>query len=78
MESKDQVQEEFVSKEDLLNLQLAEMRKSLAQSSIEKAQLALQASELVYQNLLLQMGLKYCLGPEDKFASDTGKITRKV
>lgn len=68
-------QKEFLSDQDKHALDLVKMKRALALANAEKALAQNESAELQYNNLVLQLTLKYSLNEKD-LITEQGEIVR--
>lgn len=72
----EKVKEEFISEEDRLKLEIAKVKKHNAILNAQKAMAQNETAELAFKYTVLQLYMKYGLGPNDVIDDNTGKIGR--
>lgn len=70
-----ELQQEFLSQEDKYNLDIAKLNEVISRLNAEKAVALNDASKLKYDNLVLQLALKYSMKDKDVI-TEQGEIIR--
>lgn len=69
---------EFISHEDQLILLQMRAKASLALAIAEKVQSQYRLAEIEYKNVILNLFVKYKMGPEDRIDEASGEISRAM
>ncbi len=67
--------EDSLSQEDAHRLEIAKLKKVLAQTNLEKAQAQSEAINMYFENILMSLSVKYSLTDKDSI-DEKGKIVR--
>ncbi len=70
--------ERSISEEDRLKIELAKIKKQNAILNAQKAMAQSETAELAFKYTILQVYMKYGLGPDDIIDDSTGKIQKSV
>lgn len=70
--------EEKISEEDRLKIELAKIKRQNSILNTQKAMAQSETAELAFKYTILQIYMKYGLGPEDTIDDNTGQICKAV
>jgi len=72
------MEEKFISEEDRLKIELAKMKRQNAILNAQKAMAQSETADLAFKYAVLQVYMKYGLGPDDIIDDNTGQISNTL